>query len=180
MASNDKSKQSPDTNIERVETDGLDVEQLNRKPSIEDYETITVNFVPNVRHRQPQNMEITQQEKIEEIKMHLYFELEEWVGNDIPEEGEEDYDTWQRRYNTITSFTTLDEIKEYFEDTGRDFDQFFEENKTTQTNQIKTAQTNSEYHEVVVKAGSSREKMKEKIIELLAKSGVTVKPGKIN
>jgi len=31
-----------------------------------------------------------------------------------------------------------------------------------------------------VKAGSSREKMKEKIIELLAKSGVTVKPGKIN
>ena len=41
-----------------------------------------------------------------DMKESLRYELKEWLGSDIPEEGDDDYETWQSRTDEIDAIGT--------------------------------------------------------------------------
>ena len=56
----------------------------------------------------------------EKLKIYLLAELDEWLGFDIPEEGDEDYDTWQFRLQTIEDIKSTQDVRDYLSGLGRD------------------------------------------------------------
>ena len=59
-------------------------------------------------------------ETLSEMKAALMFTVEEWLGNDIPDEGTEDYDRWQMMLVDIDDIVSLSEVIEFLEYLGRD------------------------------------------------------------
>ena len=49
---------------------------------------------------------------IEQVKQSLLAELSEWIGFDIPEEGEEDHVTWQLRLQLIDDIGSIEDACE--------------------------------------------------------------------
>lgn len=66
----------------------------------------------------------TNAQLIEDLKQHFLDGLSEWLGSDIPEEGDEDYDTWQSRLEQIERINTLDDALEYAEAYVGDLEEF--------------------------------------------------------
>ena len=65
-------------------------------------------------------------ELVEEIKAGLLDELSEWLGFDIPGEGTDDYQTWQKRLKGIKRIRTMDDVLVYAAEFVADEDAFFE------------------------------------------------------
>lgn len=57
---------------------------------------------------------------VENMKLSLLAELDEWLGFDIPEEGEEDYDAWQFRLQEIEDIKSTKDVCDYLSGLGRD------------------------------------------------------------
>ena len=66
----------------------------------------------------------TNTQLVEDLKQHFLNDLSEWLGSDIPEEGDEDYDTWQSRLDEIESIITLDDALVYAEAYVGDLEEF--------------------------------------------------------
>ena len=64
---------------------------------------------------------------VSEIKDSLFAALDEWIGNDIPDEGTEDYETWQERFSAIEGIESIDDVITYAEEYVSDSDEFFRE-----------------------------------------------------
>lgn len=63
---------------------------------------------------------------ISEVKRQLHWVIEEWLGNDIPEEGDEDYEKWQSMEAELDAVQTMSDAVEYLNDNGRDVQAFLE------------------------------------------------------
>jgi len=66
------------------------------------------------------------QELINEIRANLQFELDEWLGNDYPDEGTEDYDLWQRKLSSINNIDNIEDIYAYAAEFVSDENTFLE------------------------------------------------------
>lgn len=64
------------------------------------------------------------QELVNDVRAELRFKLDEWLGNDYPDEGTEDYDTWQRRLSTINNIKNVEDIYAYAAEFEQDEDTF--------------------------------------------------------
>jgi hypothetical protein len=64
------------------------------------------------------------EELIKEIRASLTAELEEWLGFDIPDEGEDDYDVWQERLAAIEAIENVEDVIAYAEGFVSDSDEF--------------------------------------------------------
>ncbi|MCX7196551.1 MAG: hypothetical protein NTW37_00735 [Proteobacteria bacterium] len=70
----------------------------------------------------------TQESKlVEQIKADLLSRLEEWLGSDIPDEGTEDYDTWQYKLEEIEAIESVSDVIEYAESSLPDSEAFLHE-----------------------------------------------------
>lgn len=58
--------------------------------------------------------------RLENLRQGLSAQLDEWLGFDIPEEGDDDYDTWRWRQQMIREVQTVADVKEYLEIIGMD------------------------------------------------------------
>ena len=67
----------------------------------------------------------TRAEVIESMKMHCLSRVDEWIGMDVPDEGTEDYDTWQSKLADIDAIDNIDDVIEYVENSGWELDEFF-------------------------------------------------------
>ena len=63
--------------------------------------------------------------KLEEMNSQLHFELSEWLGSDIPEEGSEDYETWQSRANEIDDIKSYGDVYQYLRWEDEKAEEFF-------------------------------------------------------
>lgn len=64
---------------------------------------------------------------VAKIKERFLAELDQWIGIDIPDEGTDDYDTWQSRLEQIEAIETIEDVHEYAESIGLDMDEFIAE-----------------------------------------------------
>ncbi|MEQ1634639.1 MAG: hypothetical protein ABL997_19835 [Planctomycetota bacterium] len=64
---------------------------------------------------------------VAEIKERFLAELDQWIGIDIPDEGTDDYDTWQSRLEQIEAIEAMVDVLEYAESYAPDMDEFLEE-----------------------------------------------------
>jgi hypothetical protein len=55
-----------------------------------------------------------------EMKAGLRCIVDEWLGNDIPDEGDEDYDRWQMMLVDIDDVRSLSDVIAFLESRGRD------------------------------------------------------------
>ena len=62
---------------------------------------------------------------IQEIKIYLLQIIEEWTGSDIPEEGEEDFDTLRDMHSWVESIETIGEVIDFLEGQGIDPEDWF-------------------------------------------------------
>jgi hypothetical protein len=62
---------------------------------------------------------------IAEVRSILEYEIDEWLGSDIPDEGTEDYEQWQAKVSEVADLTDIYGVIDYLSDDGRDADQFF-------------------------------------------------------
>ena len=70
----------------------------------------------------------TQESKlVEQIKADLLSRLEEWLGSDIPDEGTENYDTWQYKLEEIVAIESVSDVIEYAESSLPDSEAFLQE-----------------------------------------------------
>ena len=53
--------------------------------------------------------------------------LSEWPSNDVPDEGEEDYDEWMARRAVLDDMTTFDDVRYYAEAFLPDADEYLEQ-----------------------------------------------------
>lgn len=56
---------------------------------------------------------------LSEMKGGLHCIVEEWLGNDITDEGTEDYDRWQEMLVDIDNVGSLSDVIEFLESLGR-------------------------------------------------------------
>ncbi len=49
------------------------------------------------------------------VKECLMSEVEEWLGQDIPSEGEEDYETWMSKVAEIEALESIEDLIGYFD-----------------------------------------------------------------
>lgn len=70
-------------------------------------------------------MNKAQREIVDSMKHHLHGRVSEWLGNDIPDEGDEDFDTWQEKVASIYAIESIDDVVAYLEDEGIDEDDFY-------------------------------------------------------
>lgn len=66
-----------------------------------------------------------QTEILGSMKQGLLARVEEWLGMDIPDEGTEDYETWQSKLSGIGGIESIDDVIEYLEGEGCDVEDFF-------------------------------------------------------
>lgn len=64
-------------------------------------------------------------EIIERMKSDLLGRVDEWVGMDIPEEGSEDYESWQFKLAEIDAIENIQDVVDYVESEGFDLYDFF-------------------------------------------------------
>ena len=64
-------------------------------------------------------------EIIRNMKSDLLMRVDEWLGMDIPDEGTEDYDTWQSKLDEIDAIENITDVINYGESSGLDVDNFF-------------------------------------------------------
>lgn len=57
---------------------------------------------------------------LSEMKGGLQYLVEEWLGNDIPDEGTEDYERWQMMLVDIDDVGSVADAIEFLEALGRD------------------------------------------------------------
>ncbi|MBY0436618.1 MAG: hypothetical protein K2W80_00400 [Burkholderiales bacterium] len=70
----------------------------------------------------------TQESKlVEQIKADLLSRVEEWLGSDIPDEGTDDYDTWQSKLEEIEAIESVSDVIEYAESSLSDSEEFLQE-----------------------------------------------------
>lgn len=60
------------------------------------------------------------------MKAELLSQLDEWLGFDIPEEGTEDYDTWQSRQMDIENIRSFADVYNYLDGDEKRVKDFFE------------------------------------------------------
>lgn len=65
-------------------------------------------------------------EVIKKMKAELQSQLDEWLGFDIPEEGSEDYDTWQARQMEIEDIQSFADVCNYLDGDDERAKEFFE------------------------------------------------------
>lgn len=65
-------------------------------------------------------------EVIKKMKAELQSQLDEWLGFDIPEEGSEDYDTWQSRQMDIEDIQSFADVFDYLDGDEERATEFFE------------------------------------------------------
>ena len=63
---------------------------------------------------------------IQEIKIYLLQIIEEWTGSDIPEEGEEDFDTLSDMHSWVESIETIGEVVDLLDSQGIDPEEWFD------------------------------------------------------
>lgn len=63
--------------------------------------------------------------QIVKMKQHLMTQVDEWLGNILPNEGSEDYLRWQQMLQEIEDAESVEQIREYLESKGIDADEFF-------------------------------------------------------
>lgn len=63
---------------------------------------------------------------LESMKRGLYEQVNEWLGQDIPDKGDDDYGRWQSMLAEINAIESLEDIVNYLESEGRDVDEFIE------------------------------------------------------
>ena len=63
--------------------------------------------------------------EIERMKQHLRSRVEEWLGNDIPIEGTEDYAKWESRNDEIEGIESINDVITYLDSEGMNPDDFF-------------------------------------------------------
>ena len=63
---------------------------------------------------------------IDKMKAELLSQLDEWLGFDIPEEGTEDYDTWQSRQMDIEDIRSFADVYSYLGGDEKRVKDFFE------------------------------------------------------
>ena len=71
-------------------------------------------------------MLMDEKELISKIKEHLHDSLDEWLGNDYPDEGTEDFDLWKRRERAIDSIETVSDLQPYAAEFERHEEEFLE------------------------------------------------------
>lgn len=59
------------------------------------------------------------------MKDALNSRIDEWVGMDIPDEGTEDYESWQSKLAEIDAIESIHDVIDYLESEGIDADDFF-------------------------------------------------------
>ncbi len=67
---------------------------------------------------------MSNQALINEIRQYLQASLDEWLGNDFPDDGSDDYETWQARQSAIKKIATLEDIAAYAAQFERDEEEF--------------------------------------------------------
>jgi HEPN domain-containing protein len=63
-------------------------------------------------------------ELIKNIKNHLQYSLDEWLGNDYPDAGTEDYEIWKARQKAIDLIKSAEDVRAYAAQFERDEDEF--------------------------------------------------------
>jgi len=71
-------------------------------------------------------MEVIGDKSLTAMKVGLRARVDEWLGNDIPEEDDDDYDHWQSMLAEIDAIESLEDVIEYLGD-GEDAAKFLEE-----------------------------------------------------
>ena len=64
---------------------------------------------------------------LEEMKRVLYEQVNEWLGQDIPDEDDDDFGRWQSMLEEINAIESLKDVVNYLESEGRDVDEFLED-----------------------------------------------------
>jgi len=62
--------------------------------------------------------ENNEEQVIESMKNYLYQRVSDWLGFDIPDEGTDDYDTWQSMLLDIDDVRTIEDVRDFFEARG--------------------------------------------------------------
>ncbi len=75
-------------------------------------------------------MDKKQSRIIEKIKERLLESVDEWVGSDIPEEGDEDFDAWQLKLDSINDVRNIRDVIDVLESSSNDLESFFVSNST--------------------------------------------------
>ncbi len=58
------------------------------------------------------------------MKRDLFARVDEWIGMDVPDEGTEDYESWQSKLVEIHSIENIHDVVDYVESEGFDLDDF--------------------------------------------------------
>ena len=61
---------------------------------------------------------------IAEVRGYLRSVLDEWLGNDYPQEGTEDHQTWQTKLQAIQQIETVEDVLAYAAQFERDEEEF--------------------------------------------------------
>lgn len=64
--------------------------------------------------------------EIEEIKVYLGHIIEEWTGYDLPQEGDEDFDTLQMMYEELEAVESLQDAIDFVAGRGIDAEEWFQ------------------------------------------------------
>ncbi|NWF37278.1 hypothetical protein [Mariprofundus sp. KV] len=67
------------------------------------------------------------EKKLSKMKHHLHSIIDEWLGNDIPEEGTEDFNRWQSMESELNSIASLTDVVDYLNNQDYDVKEFLEE-----------------------------------------------------
>jgi HEPN domain-containing protein len=67
---------------------------------------------------------MSEKEIISNIRNHLQFSLDEWIGNHYPATGTEDYETWQARQKAIDLIKCPEDVRDYAAQFENDEDEF--------------------------------------------------------
>lgn len=67
---------------------------------------------------------MSQKELITDIKNHLQYSLDEWLGNHYPDSGTEDYEIWKARQKAIDGIKSAEDVQAYAAQFENDEDAF--------------------------------------------------------